>query len=172
MSKLSNKIRIATHPQRTVNFSEKRLRFYRRYAVFINQTLKKPLFQKFLNWVIKREKIEENMVEDVQVKIFPFRKENGNTLAGRCSSKGKILIYPKGPGFLRKLMQSCKKEKVGFYIASRAKATLIHELLHLKYEDNEPKVRELTRKYFNIFIRHQKTQNTNVHNVLKMLFPN
>jgi len=47
-------------------------------------------------------------------------------------------------------------EKVGNngfkqYIKNRAKAALIHELLHLKYEDNETKVRELTNKYFSIY---------------------
>jgi len=170
--KLSGKIRIAVHPQKPVRFSEKRLRFYRKYAAFVYRTLRKPLFQKFLNWVVKREKMEENMVEDVQVRVFPFRKENGKALAGRWSNKGKVLIYPKSLDVLRKVMRGCKKEKVCFYLESRAKATLIHELLHAKYGDNEDKVRELTRKYFNIFIRHQKTQNTNAHNVMEMLFPN
>ena len=170
--KLSRKIRIAGHPQKTVKFSEKRLRFYSKYATFVYRTLRKPLFQKFLNWVIKREKIEDNMVEEVQVRVFPFRKENGKALAGRWSNKGKVLIYPKSLDFLRKVMRGCKKKKVCFYIESRAKATLIHELLHAKYEDNEDKVRELTKKYFTMFMRHKKTQNTNAHNVMEMLFPN
>ena len=171
-SKLSSKIRIAVHPQKMVRLHEKRLRFYRKYAAFVYKTLRKPLFQEFLNWVIKRENIEENMVEDIQVRIFPFRKENGNVLAGRWSNKGKILVYPKSLDFLRKITRGCKKEKVCFYLESRAKATLIHELLHVKYEDNEDKVRELTKKYFSIFIQHQNTENSNVHSVLKTLFPN
>jgi len=32
-------------------------------------------------------------------------------------------------------------------------ATLIHELLHVKYLGDEDKVRELTRKYFDFFIQ-------------------
>ena len=169
---LSSKIRIAVHPQKPVRFSEKRLRFYAKYADVVFKTLKKPLFQKFLNWVIKRENIEGNMVKDVQVKVFPFLKENGNALAGRWSSRGKILIYPKRLGFFRKLMRNCKKEKVYFYIKSRAMATLIHELLHIKYLDDEDKVRELTKRYFGIFIQHQNIQNLNTNNILKVLFPN
>jgi hypothetical protein len=170
--KLSSKIRITVHPQKTVRFSKKRLRFYTKYAAVVFRTLRKPLFQKFLNWVAKREKIEGNMVEDVQVRVFPFLKDNGKGLAGRCSSKGKILIYPKRLDFFRKSMQNCEKEKVGFYIKSRAMATLIHELLHVKYLGDEDKVRELTKKYFNIFIQHQNTQNSNVQSILRMLFPN
>lgn len=122
--------------------------------------------------MVKRENIEKNMVEDVQVRVFPFRKENGKALAGRFSSKGKVLIYPKSLDFLRKAMRGSKKEKFCYYVENRAKATLIHELLHAKYEDDEDKVRELTRKYFNIFVRHQKPQNTTAQSVMEMLFPN
>jgi len=167
--KLSSKIRMAVHPQKLVRFSEKRLWFYTKYAAVVFKTLRKPLFQNFLNWVIKRENIEETMVKGVQVMVFPFRKENGKGLAGRCNSKGEILIYPKRLDFFRKMMRNCKKEKVHFYIKSRAMATLIHELLHVKYLGDEEKVRELTRKYLNIFIQHQNTQNSNAH-ILKMLF--
>ena len=149
--------------------SEKHMQFYRQYAGFIDKALRKPLFQKFLNWIIKRENIKETRVEEIQVRILPFRKKNGNLLAGRWS-KGKIFIFPKSLGFLRKKMQDWKKEKIRFYMESRAKATLIHELLHTKYH-NEEKVRKLTKKYFNIFIQKQNTETFKVHSVLKTLFP-
>jgi len=170
--KLSSKIRMVVHPQKPVRFSEKRLRFYTKYAAVVFKTLRKPLFQKFLNWMVKRENIEKSKVKDVQVRVFPLRKENGKGLAGRCNSKGEIRIYPKRLDFFRKMMRNCKKEKVYFYIKSRAMATLIHELLHTKYLDDEDKVRELTGKYFNIFIKHQSTKNSNAHSILRMLFPN
>lgn len=168
--KLRSKIRMGVHPQKLVRFSDRHLWFYTKYAAVVLKTLKKPLFQKFLNWIIKRENIEGNMIRTVQVMVFPFRKENGKGLAGRCNSKGEILIYPKRLNFFRKKMRKCKRQKVHFYIRSRAMATLIHELLHVKYLDEEDKVRELTRKYFSIFIRHQDTQNSNAHRILKMLF--
>jgi len=168
--KLSSKIRMAVHPQKLVRFAEKHLGFYTKYAAVVFKTLKKPLFQSFLNWIIKRENIEENMVKNIQVRVFPFRKENGKGLAGKCNGKGEILIYPKRLNFFRKMMRKSKKEKVHLYIESRAMATLIHELLHVKYLGDEDKVRELTRKYFNIFLQHQNTQNSNAHSILEMLF--
>ena len=170
--KLSSKIRMVANPQKVVKASERRLRFYTKYADFVLKTLKKPLFQKFLNWVIKRENIEGHMVKNIQVRVFPFQKENGKRLAGRWNSKGEILIYPKRLDFFRRMMRNGKKETVYFYIKCRAMATLIHELLHVKYLDDENNVRELTRKYFNIFIQRQNTQNSNASGIQKMLFPN
>jgi hypothetical protein len=170
--KLTSKIRMVANPQKVVKASERRLRFYTKYADFVLKTLKKPLFQKFLNWVIKRENIEGHMVKNIQVRVFPFQKENGKRLAGRWNSKGEILIYPKRLDFFRKMMRNGKRETVYFYIKCRAMATLIHELLHVKYLDDENNVRELTRKYFNIFIQHQNTQNSNSCSIQKMLFPN
>jgi len=70
------------------------------------------------------------------------------------------------------MMRNGKRETVYFYIKCRAMATLIHELLHVKYLDDENNVRELTRKYFNIFIQRQNTQNSNSCSIQKMLFPN
>ncbi len=169
--KVKSKIGIVTHPQNSMGISKKRLGFYIKYASVVLKTLKKPLFLKFLSWIIKKENIEEDRVEAVQVMVFPFRKKNGNGLAGRCTSKGEIFIYPKRLNFFRKMMQNCKKQKIYLYLKSRAMATLIHELLHLKYSKEE-KVRELTEKYFNTFIKHQSTQNPDIHSVVKMLFSN
>ncbi|MDH5460404.1 MAG: hypothetical protein OEW71_05165 [Candidatus Bathyarchaeota archaeon] len=119
---------------------------------------------------MKRENIKEHKVTNVQIMVFPFRKENGKGLAGKCNRKGEIFIYPKRLEFCRKLLRNCGKEKVYSFIKNRARATLIHELLHIKYSSDEEKVRKLTRKYFKIFTRHQNTQNSNAHNILKMVF--
>jgi len=170
-SKLSNKIRVVSNPKKAENCPEKRLQFYTDYASAVSETLRKPLFQKFLRWIIKREKIEKMAVTDIQVRVFPFQKENGNSLAGRCNiDDGVILIFPKKRSFLQKKLKNHKKEKLRFYLKSRAMAALIHELLHMKYEGNENKVRQLTKKYFGIFIRHQNPDAQNVHHVQKMLF--
>jgi len=168
--KLSSKIRVVSNPKKLETCPEKRLAFYTNYASAVSVTLKKPLFQKFLNWIIKREKIEKKAVKDIQVRVFPFQKENGNSLAGRCNNKGVILIFPKRRSFLQKKMQDHKKERIRFYLKSRAMATLIHELLHLKYAGNESKVRQLTRKYFSIFIRHQNTNTQSVNSIQNILF--
>ena len=169
--KLSNKIRVVSNPKKLEKCSEKRLQFYTDYASAVSETLKKPRFQKFLRWIITREKIERMAVRDIQVRVFPFQKENGKSLAGRCNSDdGVILIFPKSRSILKKKLQNHKKEKIRFYLKSRAMAALIHELLHVKYEGNESKVRHLTEKYFGIFIRHQNPDSQSRYNVQKMLF--
>lgn len=168
--KMSSKIRVVSNPKKVEDCPKKRLQFYTNYASAVSETLRKPLFQKFLDWIIRREKIEKRAVKDIQVRVFPFQKENGKSLAGRCTDKGVILIFPKKLSFLQKKMQYHKKEKIRFYLKSRAMAALIHELLHLKYEDNESKVRQLTKKYFSIFFRHQNMNTQNMYSIQKMLF--
>ena len=169
--KLLNKIRVVSNPRSLKNCPQKQLQFYTNYASAVSDTLRKPLFQKFLHWLMKREKIEKKAVTDIQVRVFPFEKDNGKTLAGRCNTDdGVILIFPKRRSFLRKKLQNHKKEKILFYLKTRAMAALIHELLHIKYENNEHKVRNLTKKYFGIFIRHQNPDVKKVHAIQKILF--
>ena len=169
-SKLSSKIRVVSNPKKVESCPEKGLHFYKNYATVVSETLRKPLFQRFLDWILKREKIKKNAVRDIQVRVFPFQKENGKSVAGRCNNEGVILIFPKKRSFLQKKLQDHKKEKVRFYLKSRAMAALIHELLHVKYDSNESKVRQLTKKYFGIFIRHQNTNTQKVHSIQKILF--
>ena len=168
--KLSNKIRVVSNRKKAASCPEEHFRFYTKYASVVSATLKKPLFQKFLNWIIKRENIEKKAVKDIQVRVFPFQKENGNSLAGRCNHGGVILLFPKRRRLFQKKMGDYGKEKVWFYIKGRARAALIHELLHVKYEGNERKVRQLTRKYFGIFIRHQNIPTQKINGLQKMLF--
>jgi hypothetical protein len=168
--KLSSKIRVTVLPQRFEGFSEKQAKFYTKYATIAFKTLTNPLFQRFIDWMMLRENIDEHTVTNVQIRAFPLRKENGNGLAGRFNKKGEILIYPKRLEFCRKLVQELEKESVYFYIKVRAMATLIHELLHIKYSCDEDKVRQLTRKYLSIFTRHRNSQNMNTKRILKILF--
>jgi len=150
--------------------SEKTVRYYERYAHLVSETLRDPLFQTVLHGIIQNENIEIDKIKDIQVKIFPFTKENGNRLAGKCTDKGVISIYPKGVSFCQKLMIDWREDTVSFYIKCRARATLIHEILHVKYMDKEFKVRELTRKYFIAFIRRKKPRKKN-QMILQKLFP-
>jgi len=167
---LIDKITITASSKKRAIFSENHLNFYMKYAFLVFRSLRKPFFQKFVSWMLRKEKIDEDKVKDVQIKTFPFRNENGKGLAGKCKIKGNIFIYPRRLEFCREKTQELGKENINFYIKSRARATLIHELLHLKYASNEEKVRELTKRYFNIFAKHQHTQNSNGHKIAKMLF--
>lgn len=152
-------IRIANPSQNLINrFPEKYVKFYFEYANVIAETLKWPSFQNFLNWITLKENINKNRITDVQVEIFPFKKKKGKGFAGRCSRKGQIKIYPKGIKFLSRLLMKTEDEKLISYIKARAMSTLIHELLHIKYQGDEEKVKALTKKYFDIFNLHwQKT---------------
>ena len=73
--------------------------FYRKYASFVAKALSKPLFQSFLSWLLKRENIDKDSIQDIQVRIFPFHKENGNSLAGKIVNKCKITIFLKAQNF-------------------------------------------------------------------------
>jgi hypothetical protein len=156
--RLANKIRVVSNHKKAASCPEKRLRFYTKYASVVSATLRKPMFQRFLNWMIRRENIEKKSVKDIQIRVFPFQKENGKALAGRCNREGVILLFPKRRGFLQKKVEDHGKDNVWFYIRSRARAALIHELLHVKYEGKESQVRQLTKKYFDTFIRHLNIQ--------------
>ena len=148
---LSKKIRITVSPKKTVKISKKNWSFYKEYASSVLKTLRKPMFQRFLRWVLTRENVHEEKVENIHVMFSPFRKESGKSIAGRCNSEGEIYIYPKKRELYRKLKLKLGKEEAHSYIKDRAKATLIHELLHLKYKSDEKKVRKLTRKYLSVF---------------------
>lgn len=169
-SPLCHKMKITVNPEKLVKFPEKHVSFYMKYASVVFGTLKEPRFLKFLRWMLKKENITQDKVTNVEVVVIPFRKKNGNGLAGRCNSKGEIRIYPKRLKFCRKLIQKCGKERIYSYIKNRARAALIHEVLHVKYSNDEEKVRKLTRKYFNIFTEHRNKQNSDASNILKMLF--
>jgi hypothetical protein len=83
--------------------------------------------------------------------MFPFIKENGNSIAGKCNSKGEVFLYPKRQKACQKINQKVSPKGFLKYLKGRARATLIHELLHLKYESDEHKVKNLTKKYYSIF---------------------
>jgi hypothetical protein len=168
--KLSKKIRVVSNRKKAASCPEKRLRFYTKYASVVSATLTKPLFQRFLNWMIRRENIEKRSVKDIQVRVFPFHKENGKGLAGRCNREGVILLFPKRRRLLQKKAGNDGKDNVWFYIKGRARAALIHELLHVKYEGNERKVRQLTRKYFGMFTRHMNIPAHTVNGLQMSLF--
>ena len=136
---------------RKQNVKEKKIRFYEKYAFLVFSSLKKPRFQQFLNWILTRENIQKSKIKDIQIRTFPSVKESGNQLIGKCNSKGEIFLYPKKFINCKKKADKLGNNGLKQYIVSRAKAGLIHELLHLKYEDDETKVRELTNKYYSIY---------------------
>jgi hypothetical protein len=168
---LCDRIEITDHPEKLRECSEEHVDFYVKYASHVLKSLKKPLFQRFLSWMLKKEKIETHTIRRVEIQLLPFRRKNGNGLAGNCNAyAGRIKIYPRTLKSCQKLMQEFGKVGLATYVRLRARAALIHELLHLKYQKNEEKVRELTEKYSSIFTRNRIPKNPVGPDVYKILF--
>src|SRR3990170_3571559 len=168
---LSSKMRISCDHKKLANFSQNQVRFYLKYSSFVFKALQKPSFQKFLHWMLKKEKIEEQTVRAVHVKVLPLRKKNGNGIAGNCDTAlGKIRIYPKTIKFCKVFTQKFGRNTLLVYAGNRARAALIHELLHLKYTEDEKTIRELTKDYFRIFTQKQSARNSLALCIYTMIF--
>jgi len=152
------------------NKKKSRSKFYGAYAIVVFRCLRKPIFFKFLNWVLKREKIQKGKVKNVQIRMFPSIKNNGNPLIGKCNTQGEVFLYPKRLDICRKKIKKMKPESFKKYVEGRARASLIHELLHLKYESDENKVKQLTKKYFTIFYRNQNSEQSDITKYKEMIF--
>lgn len=77
-------------------------------------------------------------------------------MAGKCDTfRGRIRIYPKPVKFCTTFSKAFGRNILFTYAGNKARAALIHELLHLKYADNEAKVRELTKHYYDTYIKKQ-----------------
>jgi hypothetical protein len=168
---LSSKMKVTVDFEKLDDFSQNHVSFYMKYSSFVFRSLKRPSFQKFLYWMLRRENIDEQMVRAVHVKVFPLRRKNGKALAGNCApAKGKIRIYPKTVKFCQIFTQKFGKHTLLAYAGNRARAALIHELLHLKYVEDEKTVRELAKEYFFVFIQKQSAQSSNKLWVYTLIF--
>lgn len=150
--------------------NESKLNFYTNYAQAVFHSFRKPMFQNFLNWIFRREKMGKSMVNDIQIRFFPFVKKNGNGLVGKCNHKGVVFLYPERYVSAQKKMKRLGLLEFKIYIKCRAVAALIHELLHFKYKGNEVRVKELTEKYFNIYYKHQLSKQSDTSHIPKMIF--
>ena len=167
----SSKIRISYDHKKLESFPENHVRFYLKYSSFVFKALGKCSFQKFLSWMLRKESIEADTVKGVDVRVLPLRRGNGKTIAGKCDpAQGRIWIYPKTVNFCRIFKRKFGRETLLHYAGSRARAALIHELLHLKYIDDEQKVRELCQDYFGLFRRKQIGKTTFAQSICAMIF--
>jgi hypothetical protein len=155
---LIDEIRIQSAPNTAVNVSKQHTYFYRGYARFVRQALHKRPFQRFLRWLLQRENIDWNRITDVQIRVYPRQKQNGNHLAGRWRGDGNISLFPKHYTSYRKLVAKHGPRIARSYVKSRARAALIHEILHAKYHSDEARVRRLTERYFTRYARHPMTE--------------
>jgi hypothetical protein len=171
---LSKRIRLVTSRRRSLRFSKKQVRFYRQYSSFVYRALRRPRYERFLSWLLRKEEINQNDIADIQIRLFPHRSSRGKILVGKRRKNGQILIYPRTHQFCKKLIAKHGIAITQSYITNRARAALVHEILHAKYSSNEQRVRNLTRQYFTIFARSIDEPNrgptTRVHTVSRLLF--
>jgi hypothetical protein len=122
------------------------LQWYRRYADIVLSALQHPRFQRFLTWLLRREHIPVQHIKAIQVRLLPRIKANGCPLKGAATSHGIITLYPHT---IPTNSQVNARADAFFlkYVQWRARATLIHELLHYKYRHREQRVRQLTQQY-------------------------
>ncbi len=166
---LSNKIKIGNENDKTS--LSKHFGFYANYSRFILKALKKPSFQEFLCAMLLAENIEEKIVNTVYVKVFPAPRKNGFNIVGKCDTfRGRIRIYPKTFNYCYAFRKKYGKDYFFVFVGNRARAALIHELLHLKYISDEEKVQELTGIYFSVYLKKQLDKNSNLVSLNDLIF--
>jgi hypothetical protein len=167
---LVNKISVATE-YNNLNLPTANLNFYSKYSRFTLKALRKTAFQKFLSEMLKSENIPQQNIDSVQIEIFPAPRKNGLTIAGKCNTtKGKIRIYPKPLKFCDAFRKQYGIYILVAYVGNRARASLIHELLHLKYSSDEDRVRKLTKKYYAELIRKEYANSSGALSAYNLIF--
>ncbi len=168
--KLATKIEINRQNKKPENILQN-ARFYSRYSRFILKALKKYPFQQFVYLMLETEGIDQKNVNSVKIELYPLLKENGLKIAGKCNPyTGKIRIYPKTAKFCSVFEEKYGKDLLIMYAGSRARAALIHELLHLKYTSDEARVRKLTETYFSEYIKKAKNNTSISISICNLIF--
>jgi hypothetical protein len=166
---LYSKIKIAPEYEKTE--SSTHFCFYKNYSLFILKALRKTSFQDFLSCMLLSENIEEKTVNTVDIKVFPAPRKNGFNIVGKCDTfRGRIRIYPKTFNYCSAFRKKFGKNYLFAFVGNRARAALIHELLHLKYISDEEKVQELTDIYFSAYMKKQFDKNSNLMSLPDLIF--
>lgn len=166
---LPGKIKIGQESTKTD--ATKHLGFYTNYSRFILKALKKSSFQEFLWFMLLTENIDPRSVSSVEIKVLPASRKNGYNIVGKCNvSNGNISIYPKTFNYCFSLRKKYGKKYAFSFVGNRARAALMHELLHLKYISDEKKVRELTEGYFSEYVKKQPDKNSNLTSLHDLIF--
>ena len=148
---LTNRIALIAKFKKNKPVLHNDLVFYNKYSVFTLKIIKNQKFQRFIKYLMRKEKISETKIDQIKIRVFPYKNKDGQWIIGKCNRKGEINIFPKKRSLCLKIASRFGEKTFFSYVASRAKAALIHELLHIKYLSDEKKVRTLTKKYFDIY---------------------
>lgn len=144
--------------------------FYLRYSRFTLKALNKKVFQDFLSDMLEIEKISPKSIGGITIEILPAPRKKGLTIAGKCNiANGEIRIYPKPLKFCHSFRKEYGQYLLVEYAGNRARAALIHELLHLKYGGDELGVRKLTKQYYFQLINNEYARSKALH-MCKLIF--
>ena len=143
-------MKILNHPpkQESLKPKPRTLQIYHRYAQLVLSALQHARFQRFLSWLLRNEHILQQQIKAIHIRTLPQAKRNGRHLNGTATSSGIITLYP--PATTKHLEDAASNQSKEFaleFVRWRARATLIHELLHYKYRHQEHRVRKLTQRY-------------------------
>jgi hypothetical protein len=99
--------------------------------------------------MLKKERIEQQTVRTVQINVLPLRGKKGKGIAGNCdAARGRIQIYPKTINFCQIFKEKFGRDALLLYAENRARAAIIHGLLHLKYIEDEKRLENYPRNIF------------------------
>jgi hypothetical protein len=163
--------RIANPPPALLaKYTVKEKKFFYDYADFVLRVIRDDSVNEGVRRIISIENLRIKKPVDIRVMVFPARSLKGRTnrtLHGSYShSASQISLYPlkiprdyaknEGQELFRTIFNdlSDRKKRLVYEIAQTAVATLIHEILHVKFESRgfnsyaeESIVRKLEAKY-------------------------
>lgn len=161
---LNKKTRITTKLQNNqITYND--LVFYKKYSEYTLKTINKNKFQRFIKYLLNKEKIPESKITQINIRVLPLKNKENKWIIGKCHPSGAIKIFPKARNLCLRIASRFGKKTLFSYIKNRGKAALIHELLHIKYLNDEKKVRTLTKNYFKLFNKNKIPNSTD-----KLLF--
>ena len=164
-------VRIANPPPALLaKYTVKEKTFYYDYANFVVHLIQNQNVTERIHHVVSTERIATNRPVDIRVMVFPartFRGRQNRILHGSYSeSASQISLYPlripkewirsEGLDFFRAGIESLPQRKLKLLqeISESAVSTMIHEILHVKFQQRsmsryaeEALVRKLERQF-------------------------
>ena len=164
-------VRIANPPPALLaKYTVKEKTFYYDYANFVVHLIQNQNVTERIHHVVSTERIATNRPVDIRVMVFPartFRGRQNRILHGSYSeSASQISLYPlripkewirsEGLDFFRAGIESLPQRKLKLLqeISKSAVSTMIHEILHVKFQQRsmsryaeEALVRKLERQF-------------------------
>jgi len=161
-------VRLTNPPNALLSlFSDKEREFYYNYSEFVFFELSKDRVQSFLNLVMGEEGIDLSEVEDIRIMRFPFGTseaeieyadrqkiniDKGTYFGHYMPTRKRIDIYP--PRFSSEFIKNTVAKQIWdeeemryYFFCYEPVKTLLHELLHIKYKEDEKTVERLSKKY-------------------------